>query len=106
MRIRYEGQLGYGVTAKDLILATIGQMGVAGAAGHVVEYAGPAIESLSMGGRLTVCNMTIEGGGRAGMIAPDEMTFEWVSGRPGAPPDVPDELLALGTEDGAAVDRQ
>ena len=69
MRIRYEGSLGYGVTAKDLILATIGQMGVAGAVGHVVEYAGPAIEALSMEGRMTVCNMTIEGGGRAGMIA-------------------------------------
>ena len=72
MRIRYEGELGAGVTAKDLILATIGQMGVAGATGHVVEFAGPAIEALSMEGRMTVCNMTIEGGGRAGMIAPDE----------------------------------
>ena len=66
MRIRYEGELGFGVTAKDLILGTIGQMGVAGAVGHVVEYAGPAIEALSMEGRMTVCNMTIEGGGRAG----------------------------------------
>ena len=66
MRIRYEGELGFGVTAKDLILGTIGQMGVDGAAGHVVEYAGPAIEALSMEGRMTVCNMTIEGGGRAG----------------------------------------
>ena len=75
--------LGFGVTAKDLILATIGQMGVDGAVGHVVEYAGPAIEALSMEGRMTVCNMTIEGGGRAGMIAPDETTFEWVLGRPG-----------------------
>src|SRR4051794_11188900 len=72
MRIRYEGELGPGVTAKDLILATIGQMGVAGATGHVVEFAGPAIEGLSMEGRMTVCNMTIEGGGRAGMVAPDE----------------------------------
>ena len=85
MRIRYEGDLGFGVTAKDLILATIGQIGVAGAVGHVVEYAGPAIEALSMEGRMTVCNMTIEGGGRAGMVAPDETTFEWVLGRPGAP---------------------
>ena len=66
MRIRYEGELGFGVTAKDLILGTIGQMGVDGAVGHVVEYAGPAIEALSMEGRMTVCNMTIEGGGRAG----------------------------------------
>src|SRR4029077_7683137 len=85
MRIRYEGEPGFGVTAKDLILATIGQMGVDGAVGHVVEYAGPAISSLSMEGRMTVCNMTIEGGGRAGMIAPDQTTFDWVMGRPAAP---------------------
>src|SRR3954466_9032573 len=78
MRIRYEGALGAGVTAKDLILGTIGQMGVDGAAGHVVEFSGPAVQSLSMEGRMTVCNMTIEGGGRAGMIAPDETTFAWV----------------------------
>ena len=83
MRIRYEGELGFGVTAKDLILGTIGQIGVGGATGHVVEYAGPAIEALSMEGRMTVCNMTIEGGGRAGMIAPDETTFAWVEGRAG-----------------------
>src|SRR5581483_3595333 len=87
MLIRYEGRLGFGVTAKDLILGTIGQMGVGGATGHVVEYAGPAIQALSMEGRMTVCNMTIEGGGRAGMIAPDETTFAWFTGvdRPGAP---------------------
>ncbi len=66
MLIRYEGELGYGVTAKDLILGTIGRIGVAGGVGHVIEYAGPAIEGLSMEGRMTVCNMTIEGGGRAG----------------------------------------
>jgi 3-isopropylmalate/(R)-2-methylmalate dehydratase large subunit len=64
MRIRYDGELGFGVTAKDLILATIGQIGVAGAVGHVVEFAGPAIRALSMEGRMTVCNMTIEAGGR------------------------------------------
>jgi 3-isopropylmalate/(R)-2-methylmalate dehydratase large subunit len=81
MRIRYEGDLAAFVTAKDLILATIGQMGVAGATGHVVEYAGPAIESLSMEGRMTICNMTIEGGGRAGMVAPDDTTFAWVEER-------------------------
>jgi 3-isopropylmalate/(R)-2-methylmalate dehydratase large subunit len=93
MRILYEGELGFGVTAKDLILGTIGQIGVGGAAGHVVEYVGPAIEALSMEGRMTVCNMTIEAGGRAGMIAPDETTFAWFqqpgerwsAGRPGAP---------------------
>jgi 3-isopropylmalate/(R)-2-methylmalate dehydratase large subunit len=105
MRIRYEGALGYGVTAKDLILATIGQLGVDGAVGHVVEYAGPAIESLSMEGRMTVCNMTIEGGGRAGMIAPDETTFEWVIGRPAAPAEVPEEWRALKTDAGATFDR-
>jgi 3-isopropylmalate/(R)-2-methylmalate dehydratase large subunit len=77
MRIRYEGALGFGVTAKDLILGTIGQIGVGGATGHVVEYVGPAIEALSMEGRMTVCNMTIEAGGRAGMIAPDDTTFAW-----------------------------
>jgi 3-isopropylmalate/(R)-2-methylmalate dehydratase large subunit len=87
MRIQYTGELGFGVSAKDLILGTLGRLGVGGLTGHVVEYAGPAIEALSMEGRMTVCNMTIEGGGRAGMIAPDETTFTWFSefGRPGAP---------------------
>src|SRR3989440_8279269 len=87
MRISYEGELGFGVTAKDLILGTLGQIGVGGATGHVVEYAGPAIEALSMEGRMTVCNMTIEGGGRAGMVAPDDVTFEWFTSRerPAAP---------------------
>jgi len=106
MRIRYEGDTGFGVTAKDLILATIGQMGVDGAVGHVVEYAGPAIKSLSMEGRMTVCNMTIEGGGRAGMVAPDETTFEWVIGRPGAPGEVPDEWRELRTDPDASFDRE
>jgi 3-isopropylmalate/(R)-2-methylmalate dehydratase large subunit len=106
MRIRYDGELGFGVTAKDLILATIGQIGVAGATGHVVEYAGPAIESLSMEGRMTVCNMTIEAGGRAGMVAPDDTTFEWVIGRPGAPDGVPDEWRELRTEEGASFDEE
>jgi 3-isopropylmalate/(R)-2-methylmalate dehydratase large subunit len=87
MRILYEGELGFGVTAKDLILGTLGKLGVGGMTGHVVEYAGPAIEALSMEGRMTVCNMTIEGGGRAGMIAPDETTCSWFTDaeRPGAP---------------------
>jgi 3-isopropylmalate/(R)-2-methylmalate dehydratase large subunit len=106
MRILYRGSLGFGVTAKDLILATIGQMGVDGAAGHVVEYAGEAIEALSMEGRMTVCNMTIEGGGRAGMIAPDETTFEWVIGRPGAPDSVPDVWRELSTDDAASFDKE
>jgi 3-isopropylmalate/(R)-2-methylmalate dehydratase large subunit len=107
MRIRYDGELGYGVTAKDLILGTIGRIGVAGGVGHVIEYAGPAIESLSMEGRMTVCNMTIEGGGRAGMIAPDDTTFEWVEGREAAPAALPaDEWRALRTDDGAEFDSE
>ena len=107
MLIRYEGELGYGVTAKDLILATIGQIGVAGGVGHVIEYAGPAIEGLSMEGRMTVCNMTIEAGGRAGMIAPDDTTFEWVEGREAAPDPLPlDEWRALPTDEGASYDTE
>ena len=108
MRVRYAGNLGPGVTAKDLILGTIGQMGTDGAAGHVVEYAGPAIEALSMEGRMTVCNMTIEGGGRAGMIAPDDTTFAWLEGRPAAPADLAsavEEWRGLRSDDGAAFDR-
>jgi 3-isopropylmalate/(R)-2-methylmalate dehydratase large subunit len=106
MRIRYEGELGFGVTAKDLILATIGQMGVDGAVGHVVEYAGPAIQALSMEGRMTICNMTIEGGGRAGMIAPDDTTFDYVIGRPGAPKAIPEAWRGLRTDDGAGFDKE
>jgi 3-isopropylmalate/(R)-2-methylmalate dehydratase large subunit len=107
MLIRYEGELGYGVTAKDLILATIGQIGVAGGVGHVIEYAGPAIEGLSMEGRMTVCNMTIEAGGRAGMIAPDDTTFEWVEGREAAPDPLPlDEWRALRSDEGASYDTE
>jgi 3-isopropylmalate/(R)-2-methylmalate dehydratase large subunit len=113
MRIRYEGELGFGVTAKDLILATLGRLGVGGLTGHVVEYSGPAIEALTMEGRMTVCNMTIEGGGRAGMIAPDETTFAWFSDgqRPGAPKGAAldaaiDSWRALGTDDGAEFDTE
>ncbi len=107
MRISYEGELGFGVSAKDLILATIGQMGVDGAAGHAVEYAGTAVETLSMEGRMTICNMTIEGGGRAGMVAPDETTLAWLERRPGAPDRLPTEdWLALRTDDGARFDRE
>jgi 3-isopropylmalate/(R)-2-methylmalate dehydratase large subunit len=111
MRIRYEGALGFGITAKDLILGTIGQMGVAGATGHVVEFAGAAVEGLSMEGRMTVCNMTIEGGGRAGMIAPDEMTFSYVEGRPAAPQGKDfEEAVArwreLRTDEGASFDTE
>src|SRR6187401_2570940 len=87
LRINYSGELGNGVTAKDLILATIGRLGTGGMQGFAVEYAGPAIEALTMENRMTICNMTIDGGGRAGMVAPDETTFEYVKGRPGAPED-------------------
>jgi 3-isopropylmalate/(R)-2-methylmalate dehydratase large subunit len=103
MRIRYEGALGSGVTAKDLILGTIGQMGVDGAVGHAVEFAGPAIEATSMEGRMTICNMTIEGGGRAGMIAPDETTFAWLEERGVA---IDPSWRDLRTEDGATFDRE
>src|SRR5215217_6779176 len=109
MLIRYEGALGFGVTAKDLILGTSGQITTAGATGHVVEYAGPAIEALSMEGRMTVCNMTIEAGGRAGMVAPDDTTFAWLEGRPAAPADLAaavEQWRALHTDDGAAFDRE
>ena len=85
MLVRVDGQLPPGVTAKDIILAIIGEIGTAGGTGHVIEFAGEAIRSLSMEGRMTVCNMTIEGGARAGLIAPDEKTFEYVKGRPRAP---------------------
>jgi 3-isopropylmalate/(R)-2-methylmalate dehydratase large subunit len=85
MRITVEGDLPFGVTAKDLILAIIGKIGTAGGTGHVVEYAGEAIRKLSMEGRMTVCNMTIEAGARAGLIAPDETTFAYVKGKPHAP---------------------
>ena len=106
MRIRYEGELGFGVTAKDLILGTLGRLGVGGATGHAVEYAGPAIEALSMEGRMTVCNMTIEGGGRAGMIAPDDTTFAWFRDSPprracGAELDARSSAGGARTDDGA-----
>ena len=111
MRINYVGGLGFGVTPKDLILYTIGQMGVDGGVGYVVEYAGDAIEQMNMEGRMTVCNMTIEGGGRAGLIAPDDTTFEWVKGRKAAPAaDVWDDTVAawkdLRTDDGAEFDKE
>src|SRR5581483_9176855 len=87
MRIRFDGDLPFGLTAKDLVLGAIGQIGVSGGVGHVVEYAGPAIEGLSMEGRMTVCNMSIEAGARAGLIAPDDTTFAYLEGRPAAPAD-------------------
>ena len=85
MRISVEGELATGVGAKDLILAVIGRIGTAGGIGHVIEYAGDAIRALSMEGRMTVCNMSIEAGARAGLIAPDATTFEYLKGKPLAP---------------------
>jgi 3-isopropylmalate/(R)-2-methylmalate dehydratase large subunit len=85
MRITVDGKLPHGVTAKDIILAIIGEIGTAGGTGYVVEYAGEAIRALSMEGRMTVCNMSIEGGARAGLIAPDEKTYAYIQGRPRAP---------------------
>jgi len=85
MRIAIGGALGRGVAAKDLILAIIGRIGAAGAVGHVVEYAGSAIRALSIEGRLTICNMSVEAGAKAGMIAPDDATFAYLAGRPHAP---------------------
>ncbi|MGH7037413.1 MAG: 3-isopropylmalate dehydratase large subunit, partial [Stellaceae bacterium] len=85
MRVTVEGMLGAGVTAKDVILAIIARIGTAGGTGHVIEYAGSTIRGLSMEGRMTLCNMTIEGGARAGLVAPDETTFAYLKGRPYAP---------------------
>jgi 3-isopropylmalate/(R)-2-methylmalate dehydratase large subunit len=85
MKVEITGSLGPGVTAKDVTLSVIGRTGTAGGTGHVIEYMGEAIRSLSMEGRMTVCNMAIEGGARAGLIAPDEKTFEYLMGRPHAP---------------------
>ena len=109
MRINYSGELGFGVTSKDLILATIGRLGVGGMQGYAVEYAGEAIRALSMENRMTMCNMTIEGGGRAGMIAPDETTFEYIRGRPGTPEDFDGAVEAwsrLPTHEGASFDNE
>ena len=87
MRITVDGELPLGVTAKDIVLHIIGMIGTAGGTGYVIEYAGSAIENLSMEGRMTICNMSIEAGARAGLIAPDATTFEYLKGRPMAPKD-------------------
>src|SRR6476620_3919031 len=84
MRVRVDGALKPGVTAKDIILSIIGEIGTAGGTGHVIEYGGEAVEALSMEGRMTICNMSIEGGARAGLIAPDQKTFDYIKGRPRA----------------------
>jgi 3-isopropylmalate/(R)-2-methylmalate dehydratase large subunit len=85
MRVTVDGTLPVGCTAKDIVLAIIGKIGTAGGTGHVIEYAGEAIRALDMAGRMTVCNMSIEAGARAGMVAPDQTTFDYVKGRPFAP---------------------
>ena len=110
MLVRVDGQLPEGVTAKDIILAIIGEIGTAGGTGHVIEYAGEAIRSLSMEGRMTVCNMSIEGGARAGMIAPDDITYAYIEGRPRAPKGKAWDMAraywdTLVTDEGAHFDR-
>ena len=110
MLVSVDGALPKSVTAKDVILAIIGEIGTAGGTGSVIEYAGEAIRSLSMEGRMTVCNMSIEGGARAGMIAPDEKTFEFIKGRPKAPKGAAWDMAlkyweTLHTDEGAHFDR-
>ena len=85
MRVTVDGTLGFGVTAKDVMLAIIGRIGTAGGTGHVIEFAGEVIRALDMAGRMTICNMSIEAGARAGMVAPDDTTFAYVAGRPHGP---------------------
>jgi 3-isopropylmalate/(R)-2-methylmalate dehydratase large subunit len=111
MRVTVDGKLPSGVTAKDIILAIIGEIGTAGGTGHVLEYAGEAIRSLSMEGRMTICNMSIEGGARAGMVAPDERTYEYIKGRPRAPKGAAWDMArrywdTLVSDEGAVFDRE
>ncbi|MGB7285440.1 MAG: 3-isopropylmalate dehydratase large subunit [Salaquimonas sp.] len=110
MLVQVDGELPEGVTAKDIILAIIGEIGTAGGTGHVIEFAGEAIRALSMEGRMTVCNMTIEGGARAGLIAPDEKTFDYIKGKPKAPSGkaldmAMDYWKTLTTDEGAHFDK-
>jgi 3-isopropylmalate/(R)-2-methylmalate dehydratase large subunit len=107
MLVEYRGALGPGCTAKDMILGTIAQIGTAGGAGHVIEYAGEAVRGLSMEGRMTIANMSIEAGARAGMIAPDDTTFAYLEGRPGVPDDYAAAVARwreLPTDEGAEFD--
>ncbi|MBL0933403.1 MAG: 3-isopropylmalate dehydratase large subunit [Rhizobiaceae bacterium] len=110
MLVRVDGQLPQGVTAKDIILAIIGEIGTAGGTGYVIEYAGEAIRALSMEGRMTICNMSIEGGARAGLIAPDETTFAYVMDKPRAPKGKAWEMAlaywkTLNSDEGAHYDK-
>src|SRR5438132_1234813 len=111
MAVTVDGQLPPGVSAKDIILAVIAKIGTGGGQGHVIEYRGSAIESLSMEGRMTICNMSIEAGARAGMVAPDETTFEFLRGRPHAPKGAQWDAAvaawtALRTDEGAEFDTE
>ena len=111
MNVRFDGRLRPGVTAKDMILALIAKIGIGGGTGHVIEYTGEAIRALSMEGRMTVCNMSIEAGARAGMIAPDDTTFEYLHGRPYAPKgkawdDAVTRWRKLTTDEGASYDTE
>jgi 3-isopropylmalate/(R)-2-methylmalate dehydratase large subunit len=111
MRVTVDGALSDGVTAKDIALAIIGEIGTAGGTGYVIEYAGAAIRALSIEGRMTVCNMSIEAGARAGMIAPDEKTFAYIQGRPRAPKGGAWDMArryweSLPSDEGAAFDRE
>jgi 3-isopropylmalate/(R)-2-methylmalate dehydratase large subunit len=111
LSVTVNGRLARGVTAKDLVLAVIAKIGVGGATGHVIEYRGPAVRALSMEERMTVCNMSIEAGGRAGMVAPDETTFEYLAGRPFAPKGAEwdaavEAWRALATDAGARFDQE
>ncbi|MGH7310045.1 MAG: 3-isopropylmalate dehydratase large subunit, partial [Candidatus Rokuibacteriota bacterium] len=111
MRVAVEGQLAFGVTAKDVILALIAQIGAGGATGHLIEYAGRVIRAMTMAERMTVCNMSIEAGARAGMVAPDETTFAYLQGRPFAPSGAYwlralEDWRGLPTDPGATFDRE
>ena len=111
MRVTVKGDAPFGVTAKDIALAIIGKIGTAGGTGHVIEYTGEAVRALSMEGRMTLCNMTIEAGARAGLVAPDETTFEYIKGRPYAPKGaVYEQAVAywktLKTDEGAHFDKE
>lgn len=111
MRVTVEGTPGAGVSAKDIMLAIIGHIGTAGGTGHVIEFAGSAIRGLDMAGRMTLCNMSIEAGARAGLVAPDDTTFDYIKGRPFAPKGAAfDEAVAywrtLSTDDGAHFDKE
>jgi 3-isopropylmalate/(R)-2-methylmalate dehydratase large subunit len=111
MLVRFTGEVGLGVTAKDVILGAIGRLGVGGGAGHVLEYAGEVVSGFSMESRMTICNMSIEAGARAGMIAPDDTTFAYLEGRPGVPAGAGweralDRWRTLRSDDDAPFDRE